>query len=147
MTIAKILDYKGSDFFSIKPDVTVQDAIRELAERRVGALVVSENGKTIDGILSERDVVRCQADGTADVKTMPVTDLMTRKVYTCTSETTVTDAMEIMDRQHIRHIPVLKDDTLAGLVSVRDVISAKLRELEIERQQMQDYITGGLSVG
>lgn len=145
-TIASILKHKGSDFFSIRPAATVQEAICELAQRRVGALVVSENGETIDGILSERDVVRCQADESAEVKTMAIADLMTRKVFTCTSETTVADAMEIMDRQHIRHIPVLDNGRLAGLVSVRDVISAKLRELEAERQQMQDYITGGLAV-
>lgn len=145
-TIASILKHKGSAFITVKPDATVQDAICLLAERRIGALVVSTDDKTIDGILSERDVVRCQAENRHDVNTLPVADLMTRTVFTCTADATVTEVMGIMDQRHIRHIPVLDSEQLAGLVSVRDVISAKLRELETERQQMQDYITGGLAV-
>ena len=147
MTIASILKHKGNGFFSIQPGATVQEAIEQLAERHVGALVVSENGKTIDGILSERDVVRCQAGGKADFNALTVAELMTPKVFTCTADTTIPVAMEIMDRQHIRHIPVLENEELAGLVSVRDVIGARVRELETERKQMEDYITGGLAAG
>ena len=120
----------------------LKDAIKLLASQRIGALLVSENGRNIDGILSERDVVRALADESVEYSAHKVGDLMTRGVFSCAPDATVISVMELMDEKRIRHVPVTVNDVLVGVVSVRDIVNAWLKETESERAQLADYIAG-----
>lgn len=121
------------------------EAVRLMAERRIGALVVSADGRAIDGILGERDVVSAVAAGRMNMEGLTVEPLMTAEVFTCSPEDSTDDLIELMDRHYIRHLPVVENGALAGLVSVRDVVSSRMREIESERAQLRRYISGGLS--
>lgn len=141
MLISQILKHKGSDVATIAPHETIADVIAMLAKRRVGALVVSSNGEAIEGIISERDVVRGFADY-ANVLGMQASELMTSNVHTCTREATTEDLMALMTEGRFRHVPVIEDGKLIGIVSIGDVVNARVTELEIEREQLTDYIAG-----
>jgi CBS domain-containing protein len=144
MYVQSILAGKGDDVATIGPDATVREAVALLNERRVGALVVSTDGHRIDGILSERDVVRSLAADASAVLDQSVADLMTRQVNTCAPKDTIEQLMWLMTDQRIRHVPVV-DDTggLAGIVSIGDVVKHRLGQLETENQALYDYITHG----
>jgi CBS domain-containing protein len=141
MQVAKILARKGADVFTIEPDATVAVAVAVLGERHVGALIVSSDGTTVAGIVSERDVVRRLAELGPAVLDHPVSSVMTPDVVTCTPVATTEDLMGIVTERRIRHVPVLDDDRLAGLVSIGDVVAARVRELEEEAQLLHDYIS------
>jgi CBS domain-containing protein len=141
MQVAKILARKGADVFTIEPDATVAVAVAVLGERHVGALIVSSDGTTVAGIVSERDVVRRLAELGPAVLDHPVSSVMTPDVVTCTPAATTEDLMGIVTERRIRHVPVLDDDRLAGLVSIGDVVAARVRELEEEAQLLHDYIS------
>lgn len=141
MLISQILNTKGRDVATIAPDATIAEVIASLAEHRIGALVVSADGKSIDGIISERDVVRGFADY-SDVPNMLASELMTAKVETCGIEATTEDLMAQMTEHRFRHVPVVEDGELVGIVSIGDVVNARVTELEIEREQLTDYISG-----
>jgi CBS domain-containing protein len=141
MQVAKILARKGADVFTIEPDATVAVAVAVLGERRVGALIVSSDGTTVAGIVSERDVVRRLAELGPAVLDQPVSAVMTAEVVTCTPAATTEELMGIVTERRIRHVPVLEDDRLTGLVSIGDVVAARLRELEEEAQLLHDYIS------
>lgn len=141
MLISQILKNKGSDVATIAPDATIGDVIAFLAKRRVGALVVSSDGDSIEGIISERDIVRGFADY-SNVVQMTASELMTAKVQTCTREATTEELMTLMTQGRFRHVPVIEDDKLIGIVSIGDVVNARVTELEIEREQLTDYIAG-----
>jgi CBS domain-containing protein len=141
MQVAKILARKGADVFTIEPDATVAVAIAELGARRVGALIVSSDGTTVAGIVSERDVVRRLADVGPAVLDQPVSSVMTAEVVTCTPSATTEELMGVVTERRIRHVPVLDDDRLTGLVSIGDVVAARVRELEEEAQLLHDYIS------
>ena len=145
MLIADILREKGAHVQTTSSEALLKDAIKLLATQRIGALLVSENGRSIDGILSERDVVRALADESVEFSGHKVGDLMTRGVFTCGPEATVISVMELMDEKRIRHVPVVVNDVLAGVVSIRDIINARLKETESERKQLEQYIAGALS--
>ena len=145
MLIADILREKGAHVETTRPEALLKDAIKLLATQRIGALLVSENGRSIDGILSERDVVRALADESAEFSEHKVSDLMTRGVFTCGPEATVISVMALMDEKRIRHVPVVVNDVLAGVVSIRDIINARLKETESERAQLAQYIAGSLA--
>lgn len=144
MYVQSILAGKGDDVATIGPDATVREAVALLNERRVGALVVSTDGHRIDGILSERDVVRSLAADASAVLDQSVADLMTRQVTTCAPKDTIEQLMWLMTDQRIRHVPVV-DETggLAGIVSIGDVVKHRLGQLETENQALYDYITHG----
>jgi len=141
MQVAKILARKGADVFTIEPDATVAVAVAVLGERHVGALIVSSDGTTVAGIVSERDVVRRLAELGPAVLDQPVSAVMTAEVVTCTPAATTEELMGIVTERRIRHVPVLEDDRLTGLVSIGDVVAARLRELEEEAQLLHDYIS------
>ena len=142
MRVSVILERKGSDVATISPDATLADAVTLLAERGVGALVVSTGGGSVDGILSERDIVRRLATDGQDTLRLLVRDAMTAEVRTCTRATTVDELMATMTERRIRHVPVVVDGRLAGIVSIGDVVKSRMDELEIETEALHDYVTG-----
>ena len=142
MRITDVLRRKGDTVVTIAPTDTVRDLLRILAEHRVGALVVSSGAAAVDGIVSERDVVRkLHTDGDL-ILDLPVADIMTAAVHTCVPEDSLDDLMATMTEHRIRHVPVLVDGRLAGIVSIGDVVKNRLEELQSERDQLTAYITG-----
>jgi CBS domain-containing protein len=127
----------------VAPDSTVSDAVTFMASARVGALVVSVDGTTIGGVLSERDIVRGLAEHGAAVLTLPVRALMTSDVQTCAPADTVDALMSVMTERRIRHVPVVEDGRMVGIVSIGDVVKHRIVELEDERTALTDYITTG----
>jgi CBS domain-containing protein len=141
MNIIDILRFKGAEVATVGPDDAVPVALRELAERRIGALVVLD-GDRIVGIVSERDVVaRLHAVG-AEVLSARVDELMTTDVLTCTSNDAVDAVAQTMSERRVRHMPVVDDGNLAGIVSIGDVVLSRIRALEQDRSQLERYITG-----
>jgi CBS domain-containing protein len=140
MTVRSILDEKGRDVFTIGPDETLTAAIRLLAEKRIGAVVVLRPDGGIGGILSERDIVRALAEGGAGALTKPISAFMTSKVQVCREENTVNDVMEVMTRVRSRHLPVEKEGRLVGLVSIGDVVKRRIEDVEREAEDIKAYI-------
>jgi CBS domain-containing protein len=140
--VSVILDRKGAGVATIPPDATVIDALRALADHDVGALVVSAAGDTVDGIISERDIVRRLAEDGQAALTAPVKDVMTADVRTCGPDETSDAVMEVMTTHRGRHLPVVVDGRLAGIVSIGDVVKAQIDELTFEKESMQSYISG-----
>jgi CBS domain-containing protein len=139
MKVDSILKSKGHDVYTIRPARTIAAAVERMERADVGALVVSEDGSKIDGILSERDVVRSLAQRGASTTRMTVSDLMTHKVTTCRLEDSIKYLMAIMTSQRIRHVPVVDArGELAGLVSIGDVVKSRLEELELEAAVLRD---------
>ena len=140
MKIGEVLRAKpAGGVVTITPDAGVRELIAKLAEHNVGALIVSSDGETVDGIVSERDVVRhLHHDGTVINNTVGA--IMTEVVETCAPESTVDELMEIMTRRRFRHVPVVKDGKLVGIVSIGDVVKHKLSQLEFERDQLDSYV-------
>lgn len=142
MLISHLLQRKGGSVATVAPDTTIEDAVAALAAHRVGALVVSSDGVSVDGILSERDVVRGLAAHGPSTMNMIAADLMTAEVVTCSREATTEQLMAEMTARRFRHVPVTEDDRLVGIVSIGDVVNARVRELETEAEQLNNYITG-----
>ena len=148
MKISQILATKSTGTITIAPDANVTELLRLLAEHRIGAVIVSADGTHIDGIVSERDVVRAMAADpdagtTGGVRPKPVSAIMTAEVRTLGPDDTVDDAMQIMTSSRIRHLPVLDGDALVGIVSIGDVVKSRLAALEDERAALVDYVTRG----
>lgn len=141
MNIREILRRKGEQVLTIGPEATVRDLLALMAQYNVGAVVVSRDGTGIDGIVSERDVVRRLVDG-IDVLGEPVSALARGTVLTCTPESTVDELARMMTEHRVRHIPVAVEGRLAGLVSIGDVVKSRIDELEFEREQLEHYIAG-----
>ncbi len=142
MQVRDLLRRKGSDVVTIVPGATVSDALALLAEQRVGAVVVSDDGHRVDGILSERDIVRRLArDGAATID-QAVSTLMTTDVVTCTPDDGVDQLMATMTEGRFRHVPVTELGLLAGIISIGDVVNARVRELEQETHHLTNYISG-----
>jgi CBS domain-containing protein len=138
--ISQLLRRKGRDVATVDGSENVRTALALLARHGIGALVVSADGQHIDGILSERDVARGLHERGADLLDEPVSAVMTADVRTCGPHASVHDLARMMTDHRIRHIPVLEDDVLVGIVSIGDVVKARLDELEAERAQLVDYI-------
>jgi CBS domain-containing protein len=142
MRINEVLASKPSrDVVTISPDATVRDLIGLLAEHNVGALVVSADGSSIDGIVSERDVVR-RLHEDESVVNLTVATIMTSDVETCTGDQHVNDLMQIMTARRFRHLPVVAEGKLVGIVSIGDVVKHRMSELEFERDQLDHYVHG-----
>jgi CBS domain-containing protein len=140
-TISPILKSKGSQVWTISPDATVFEAIQRMAERNVGALVVTEEGKLV-GIISERDYTRKVAlKGKSSRQTL-VGEIISREVVSVTPEHTVEDCMRLMTDHRVRHLPVLTGDTLAGLVSIGDLVNWIISAQSVAIDQLENYITG-----
>lgn len=143
MRVSGILASKGSIVATIAPTATVAEAADQLRTRGVGALVVSDDGRRIEGIVSERDVVRRLAERGELVLSDQVATVMTAEVRTCAPEDAAEDLMRLMTEHRIRHLPVSVDDILVGIVSIGDVVKWRVTELEDETRQLHDYITTG----
>jgi CBS domain-containing protein len=142
MNVETILRTKGRDVATIDPEATIGEAVRRLGARGVGALVVSGDGVGVEGILSERDIVLGLADRGAALLSERVGDRMTRRVHTCAPEDTVEDLMGMMTQKRIRHLPVVKDGALCGIVSIGDVVKNRLDEIEFEASSLRSMIAG-----
>ncbi len=140
MQISQLLRHKGHEVATIDGSENIRSALAVLAERGVGALVVSSDGKRVEGIVSERDVARGLHERGAALLDDPVSSLMTVEVHTCPPGARVTDLARTMTDHRVRHVPVVEDDVLVGIVSIGDVVKARLDELEDEHKQMVDYI-------
>jgi CBS domain-containing protein len=138
--ISQLMRSKGRDVATIDGGEPVRAALEALARHGIGALVVSSDGRRIDGIVSERDVARALHQRGAAVLAEPVSAVMTADVRTCSPDTSVHDLARMMTDHRIRHVPVVVDGALAGIVSIGDVVKARLDELEAERAQLVDYI-------
>ncbi len=142
MTVAAILRSKGRDVKTIAPDATVETAVATLAADRIGALVVSKDGRTGIGILSERDIVRVLAERGTRALSMPVSAAMSAPIRTCSLDDDVPAVMAQMTRHRIRHLPVIEEGALSGIISIGDVVKRRLDDLESETSAMRDYIAG-----
>lgn len=148
MKISAILASKGAHTITIEPEATVSQLIAVLADHRIGAVVVSSDGRRIDGIVSERDVVRAMAADpdagrTGGVRPKAVREIMTADVATISPDDTVDAAMHLMTTGRFRHLPVAVDGDLAGIVSIGDVVKMRLETLEDERAALVEYVTRG----
>ncbi|HVU72177.1 MAG TPA: CBS domain-containing protein [Mycobacteriales bacterium] len=140
MRISDVLRTKGSGAHTISPDAYVTDLIAELAEHHVGALVVSGDGSTVAGIVSERDIVRRLHSAGAEVLQWRVAEIMTVDVHSAAPETLVEDLAREMTERRIRHVPVVVDGALVGIVSIGDVVKNRIDELQTERDQLEAYV-------
>jgi CBS domain-containing protein len=143
MRITEVLATKGTDVVSVPPDCDVAGLLAVLAERGIGAAVVSADGATVEGIVSERDVVRALAARGAAVLQEPVGQICTVDVHTVGPDTAVDELMRIMTERRIRHVPVVADGVLRGIVSIGDVVKRHMSALEDERSALSSYITAG----
>jgi len=142
MNVETILRNKGNWVATIRPDATVGEAVDILNRERIGAIVVSEDGEGVDGILSERDIVIALAEDGADLLSRAVADIMTRSVVTCGPSDTVGELMAEMTNRRIRHFPVVGDGRLIGIVSIGDLVKNRLDEVEFEASSMRSFIAG-----
>ena len=141
MNVEAILRSKGRSVATIRPDATIGEAVQMLRQRGIGALVVSTDGLAVDGIVSERDIVHALAEAGGALLGERVDELMTRRVITCTPDDTVSELMGRMTERRIRHLPVLLDGRLCGLVSIGDLVKNRLEEVEFEADSLRSFIT------
>jgi CBS domain-containing protein len=139
MTVRTILDSKGHSIVSVEPEAKLAAAIKLLGERRIGAVLVMTKGR-IEGILSERDIVRVLGERGAAVLEAPVSEAMTRKVVSCHESDTVAAIMEMRTTGKFRHLPVVEDERVVGLISIGDIVKWRVREYDIEQEALCDYI-------
>ena len=140
MNVKAILAAKGGDTVTIEPTANLAAAVELLARHRIGAVVICGAGGRLAGILSERDIIRALAEHGVDALAQPVSQVMTRNVMTCSDEDSVASLMERMTAGRFRHLPVLRDDKLVGLVSIGDVVKQRVEEIEGESEALRDYI-------
>lgn len=142
MNVETILRGKGQTVATIRPDETVAAVVERLVSQNIGALVVSANGASVDGIISERDIVHGLADRGAGLMSLKVADVMTRNVITCDLADTVDQLMAEMTNRRIRHFPVVQDERLCGIISIGDVVKNRLDEVEYEARSLRSFIAG-----
>jgi CBS domain-containing protein len=142
MNVETILRNKGNWVATVRPDATLAEAIDILNRKRIGALVVSEDGEAVDGILSERDIVIALAEHGEDLLSRRVRNIMTPTVITCDPSDTVVELMAEMTNRRIRHFPVVADGRLCGIVSIGDLVKSRLDEVEFEANSLRSFIAG-----
>ena len=142
MTLAAILKHKGSDVASVRPTVTIAEVARTLSARRIGGVVVLDAAGQLLGILTERDIVHALAAHGSHALEMTAAQLMTHAVTTAAPQTTVNQAMETMTQGRFRHLPVVDDGRLAGIVSIGDVVKARIMQQETEVDSLKAYVAG-----
>jgi CBS domain-containing protein len=140
MTVKAILEQKGRDVVTVSPEITLDEANRQLAEHKIGAVVVIDAQNRICGILSERDIVRALASKGSDIMSAPVSSVMTRNVKVCSEMHSVNKLMEMMTKGRFRHLPVEIDGKLGGLVSIGDVVRLRIEQVEREAEEIKAYI-------
>jgi CBS domain-containing protein len=142
MRIKEVLAHKANQkVVTVRPDSTVRELIALLAQHNIGALVVSGDGSSVEGIVSERDVVR-RLNEDESVLESPVSAIMTSEVRTCEGHATVNELMQLMTEGRFRHIPVVSEGALTGIISIGDVVKSRMSELEFERDQLDSYVHG-----
>jgi CBS domain-containing protein len=139
-TVSSILKHKGHDVVTVAPQQTVTWVVEVLAQNRIGAVPVVNEGGQLIGIISERDIIRGMSKHAEAVLTLPAHQLMTREVKTCASEDQLVDIMEVMTLQRIRHLPVVENGELRGIVSIGDVVKQRLEEVQSEAEELRSYI-------
>jgi len=142
MLVSQILNNKAGGVVTIKPGATLRDAVEMLADRRIGALVVSGDGKKVVGILSERDIVRELGKRGTDCLDDQVDKIMTRQIYSCAPGDTADQVLRAMTDKRFRHMPVMEAGAMVGLISIGDVVAARLSELEHEKDALTGMIMG-----
>ncbi len=140
-TIAQLLNTKGNQVWSVKPKATIFEALEIMSEKEIGALLVMEDGK-LTGIFSERDYARKVILKGKSSKETPVGELMTKKVFYIDSQKTINDCMAMMTAKRIRHIPVIEDNQVMGIVTIGDVVNQIISEQEVTINHLENYITG-----
>jgi CBS domain-containing protein len=142
VTIARILDAKGHEVTTTTREARLADVVRAMAERNVGALVVVDGDDAVLGIVSERDVVRRLGAIGHDALELTIGEVMTAPVHTCPPEATTDDLVALMTERRFRHVPVVVDERLAGIVSIGDVVKWRLEELRTTAEQLTEYVSG-----
>ncbi len=140
MAVAHILRQKGSTVYSVTPGDSVQTIVDVLAKQRIGAVLVMDRDGHLAGIVSERDVVRAMAGDAAAVAGKSATDIMTARVRTCSPSDTEAELMTLMTEHRVRHLPVLSNGKIAGMISIGDVVKLRMEMMELEAEQMKTYI-------
>ncbi len=141
MLVANVLEGKGSLVVTVDSTATVGEVVADLSRHRVGALVVSSDGNRIDGIVSERDIVRHLSTLRSDLLGEPVSSIMSTAVRVCRPADDVESIMNLMTDHRIRHVPVVEDGRLRGIISIGDVVKSRIQELEKDRNELMEYIT------
>ena len=142
MSVAQILQVKGSDVITARPEVAILDIAKILAEKKIGAVLVTAEDDALAGIISERDVVRALAEHGTKLGKVKVSDFMTRELITCSPDATLDQIMSLMTQGRVRHLPVLQNGKLCGLISIGDVVKRRIAEVEFEAEEMKRYISG-----
>ncbi|NYZ14310.1 CBS domain-containing protein [Azospirillum sp. RWY-5-1] len=144
MHVAAVLKRKGADVVTVRPGDSIGDVARTLTRHRIGAVVVmEENGSALPcGIVSERDIVRAIAADGAAALDRPASDLMTRQLVTATPADTVAHVMSVMTERRIRHVPIIEDERMVGVISIGDVVKTRLDETEMEVESLRDFVAG-----
>jgi len=143
MTVAHILKNKGTQVHSVSGDDTVLKALNVLAENGIGAVLVKSPQGAIAGILSERDIVRALPNAAGKLREQPVSSIMTKRVITCRESDSIDDVMAVMTKNKIRHLPVMDGKRLLGVISIGDVVKARISEAEHEAEALKQYIVSG----
>ena len=143
MRAKDILGQKGSDVITVSPEASLGEAISLLAGKNIGAVVVSGGESRVDGILSERDVVRVLDGAPTGYRNTPVREVMTSKVHTAAPDATIDELLDMMTDRRIRHIPICEGDKLIGLLSIGDVIKHRIRQAVGEAEALKSYISAG----
>jgi len=139
--VARLLETKGSNVWTIAPDALVYDALQSMAEKEVGALIVTE-GRRVVGIFSERDYARRVILAGRSSRTSPVREMMTTRVLFVSPDDTVDDCMGLMTKKHVRHLPVMEGDRLVGVISIGDVVKAIMSDQRFTIEELEKYISG-----
>lgn len=140
MLVAHILNEKGHDVLSIRPEATLQDAASVLTRHRIGALIVRGDAGALMGIISERDIVRAIAEHGQAALALPVSARMTADVAVCEETATIAEIMETMTRDRIRHLPVVRDGKMCGIISIGDVVKSRIDETLREAEALKEYV-------
>jgi CBS domain-containing protein len=141
MLVSDLLDGKGEMVATVGREATVGQVVADLARHRIGALVVSPDGSRIDGIVSERDIVRRLSDLHTELLAEPVASIMSTSVRTCSPSDDVESIIDLMTEHRIRHVPVVDNGRMCGIISIGDVVKSRMRELEKDRDELMEYIT------
>lgn len=141
MRVHDVLRRKGANVVTVRPEATVRELLDMLAEHRIGALVVSTDGKGVEGIVSERDIVLRLHDRGPEILDAKVVDIMTADVSTCRPDELLENLMALMTNQRFRHVPVVAEGDLVGIISIGDVVKHRMDELQAERDQLVGYIS------
>lgn len=141
MIIANILRDKGSEVIAVRPGDTADEVVKTLAQHRIGAVLVRDTGGEVLGIVSERDIVRALAASAGPVAAQPATALMTRVLHTVTPRTLIVEALAMMTDRRVRHLPVLDEGRLVGMVSIGDLVKARIAEAELETNELRNYVS------